>query len=151
MSFLREFGKPVKLPAVGHFVATEHFVISKGGKVPISYIGKNFRRWLLPVVETGVPAMILRKRKLLEWSVDVPIITEIGGYEKAETPQAHIHAFLGNAYRYREEGYVFYAVTALGTVCVAFAAWRGVGWRLGEEDPVSEPHPWRPGRVIVAR
>ena len=148
VELLQDIGEPIEFPAVERFVTAEHFVLNKDREVPISYLGDNFKQWLLGLTETNVPAITVRQRKLLKQSVDTPILTALGGEIKAKTFMAHVHEFLKTADR--TKWYLFYITTVSGTVCALYAGWYGDGWYL-DAYSVSDPGPWRDGGVVVAR
>ena len=139
---LQQIGEPVEFSAAERFVVSDHFVLNNDKEVPISYMGQNFRGWLLGLVETAVPAMALCRRKLLRASVDAPILKTLGGEARVTTFMANVYEFLKTADK--KEWYVFYITTVSGTVCTVRADWYGDGWRLAA-DPVSYPLPWGAG------
>lgn len=149
---LEEVGVPVELSAVAHFVARDKFKVDVRGELPISYLGANFRANFLNVVETDVPAVRLKQRKLLKKSVDIPILRALGDEdpakaEKARIALAHVFNYLKKADR--SLWFIFYVADAKGTVWAVHAYWGVDGWNVSA-DPVSGPHEWGVGRRVVS-
>lgn len=150
---LEEVGTPIELTAVARFVARDKFVADVNGELPISYLGDNFRANFLDVVETDVPAVTLKQRKLLKSSVDAPILAALGGedprkVEKARVALAHVFSYLKSADR--SLWFIFYVADAKGTVWAVGASWDGGGWLVGA-FPVSYPVEWDAGIRVVSR
>lgn len=145
---LQIVGEPVKFAAVEQFVVAEEFVIGTDREFSVSYLCPNFSRQLLPLFETKVPGVTLRKRELLKSSVDTLIIKAVGGEKKALTCMAHVKRFLQTADR--PQWYLFYVRDCFGVVCAFYAAWRARGWGLNVSS-VSDPNPWYAGYVVVTR
>jgi len=81
------------------FVAKDRFVVDTScrAKVKISGIGDNFDNWFLAGdgrVEDPIGQTDLRSHKLLKYSVDGPIITELGGIEMATTGLTHAFSLM---------------------------------------------------------
>lgn len=71
------------------FVVREKFVIGTAG---ISWFSDQFRAWFLGETQGPAIEMTLRYSKLMKFSVDGPILVELG--DKAETTLAQIFALL---------------------------------------------------------
>lgn len=146
-------GEPVKMSVAGIFIARNEFKITRTGKVPISYFGDNFKNNFLDVVEQNVPTCVLKQRKLLKRSLDVPILAALGDkdlekIEKARTALVHVFDYLKTADR--SKYYLFYVADAKGIVWAVRAVWGDDGWRVGA-DSVSNPGGWRAGHHVVSR
>jgi len=145
---LEEVGQPVDLPAIERFVARQKFVVDQSGELPISYLGDNFRANFLDVVEENVKAAALKQRKLLKRLVDKPILSALGGEEKARVALAHVFDYLKTADR--NLWFIFYVKDAKGVLWAVSAYWRGVGWSVGA-FAVSDPDAWGDGSHVVSR
>ncbi len=84
-AILERLSLTIAIPAVKDFVVREHFVvdISSKAKLKISYLGENFRKICLPMVEKDeVAAEILTANRILEQSFDHVIIAFLGDEPK---------------------------------------------------------------------
>lgn len=150
---LEEVGEPIKLSAVGRFVARDKFVVNRNGELPISYLGDNFKGNFLDVVEESVKPMTAKQRKLRKSSVDGPILAALGDkdlnkIEKARVTLAHAFEFLKTADK--SKWFIFYVADAKGVAWAVFARWNGHGWGV-EASPVTYPGEWNDGRLVVSR
>lgn len=152
---LELIGEPVKLPACTRFVARDKFVKNTDAtaELLISYMGENFHNNFLDVVEKNVKPATLKQRKLLNGSVDTPILSALGdkdpgNIKKAKTALAHVHNFLKTADSNR--WYIFYVADKNGTVRAVFAYWSGGGWFVSA-SAVADPSGWNVNRVVVSR
>jgi hypothetical protein len=145
---LQPIGEPAEFESVEKFVVADEFVLGTGKPFPISFMGDNLKRQLLPLTETAVPKVVLQQRKLLKASVDTPILKELGGEEKARSYMSHIKQFLQAADR--SNWYIFYVVDCFDVLCALYVYWYGDGWDL-DVYPMSDPLVWFAGYVVVAR
>jgi hypothetical protein len=145
---LELYGEPVKVSAVERFVARDKFVIDRNGELPISWLGDNFKTNFLDVVEDNAKAATLKQRKLLKRSVDGPILSALGGVEKAKIALANVFDFLKTADR--TKWFIFYVADAKGTVWAVSAYWDDHGWDVGAL-PVTDPGGWDGGPLVVSR
>ena len=148
-----EEGGLINLSAVDRFVVSEKFKVDVNGELPISYLGDNLWENFLDLVEENVPAMTVRKRKLLKSSPDKRILAALGDnnldkIEKARTYLAHVFEFLKTADR--NKWYVFYVADKNGNVWAVFAAWNVGGWDVGAFS-VQDPIGWCGGDLVVSR
>lgn len=150
---LEEVVEPVHLPAIPRFVAREKFVVDRNGELPISGLGSNFETNFLDVEETGVPAIVLKQRRLRQRSVDTSILaalgdTDLAKIEKARIALAHVFGYLKTA----NCGlwYIFYVADAKGRVWAVHAYWYGGGWYV-EAFSVSDPNEWFTDLHVVSR
>lgn len=143
-------GEPTKVPANDEFVARDKFREDTRGELPIAWLGSNFKTNFLDVVEKKVKGATLKQRKLLSSSLDSPIISALGGEEKAEVSLSHVYDFLKTADR--KVWYIFYVRDAKGILWAVSAGWDSGhdGWRIGA-DSVTDPDEWNAGSRVVSR
>ncbi len=150
------------------FIAKQKFVcdVSKDAKVKIGDLSDNFTNWFLAgdgKIEKPTGEQTLCYSDLRKKSVNDPIITELGGEEKAETSLTELFSLLekqGNG----EEGALFTKNSAvnifyikdmqgvLRTVCVLWfnVGWEDVGWYVGARE-VSRPVEWGGSYRVFSR
>ena len=147
----------VTVPATQRFIAREKFIANTGRKAPvkISYLGSNFLEWFLNKVEEPRPEAQLRYAKLRKYSVDHPILTELGN--SAETTLAEIFqlmlnqpngengALLTNSY-----ANIFYVRDSNNELRAVYVDWVGGGWYVFARS-VGLPYEWRGGRRVFSR
>ena len=139
---------PVAVPAVARFAVRDKFVVGRDGELPIRYIGEDFAAKFGTIVEQGVEAGSLQQHRLVEASIDAPIVEALGGERAADTPLAHLFAFLKSANRSR--WYFFYVADPAGTLWAVDTYWRDGGWDM-EAYSATYPRGWRGGGHVVAR
>lgn len=135
---LLKFLGTVTIPATNEpFITKDRFVVdtSSDASVKISFLGSNFEKWFLGKIEEPIQESILRYHKLIESSVDVPIIAELGGETKAETTLAKIFALMeiqknGEAGALFNNGYanIFYVRDVNGLLRTVLVRWDVDGW-----------------------
>lgn len=150
----------VSVPASAKkFVAKKKFVINTGddASVKISYLGDNFKNEFLGKTEKPFAGSELRQQKLMESSVDGPIIAEIGGEAKAETTLTEIFALMekqgkGQAGALLNNGWwnIFYVRNAKGVLRAVYVGWGGGGWGV-YAGSVEGPIRWYAGRQVFSR
>jgi len=143
----------------GSFVARNHFVVNTKNNAPvkISYLGDNFKDWFFGKQEQPFGGSTLNYGKLSCWSVDGPIIAELGGEEKAETTLTELFALM-EAQKNGEDGplltngyaNIFYVRDVNGVLRAVGAGWSGGGWDVGA-TPVTSPREWRGGDQVFSR
>lgn len=155
----------VTIPAtIEKFVASEKFICDtrKKAKIKIKYIGHNFTEWFSGLgndgkVEASISEQTLRYVRLKKISDDEPIITEIGGEEKAETSLAEMFALMAKQPN-GENGAlltsglanIFYICDKNAVLRTVFCLWRGDGWRVNA-DSVDAMDRWNIGHQVFFR
>ena len=144
------------------FVAIDKFTKNTGhkAKVRISYIGDTFTEWFLKgngKTEESIYESNLRYHKLLQGSVDSPIIAELGGEEKAETTLTEIFSLMekqskGEAGVLLNSGWanIFYIRDMKGLLRVVFVYWYDDGWYVSVHS-VEYPDGWYSGNRVFSR
>ncbi|MST04338.1 MAG: hypothetical protein EXS49_02110 [Candidatus Pacebacteria bacterium] len=157
---LQLVGEMIELPgSTEYFVAREHFVVGskKAGVPKIVVIGGNFTNWMLVKNENPIGPTVLRRRKLLKWSLSGPILNELGGEAKAETTLQEIFSLLklqpnGEYGSLLTNGYanIFYVCDAKGELCPVYVGWHGGGWAV-HAGSVTDPYEWCEGYQVFSR
>lgn len=141
------------------FVAKKKFVVdtSNKAKVKISYLGDNFKEWFLSKAEEPIEKTELRYGRLKERSVDEPIITEIGGEEKAETSLTEVFSLMemqknGEDDVLLNNGYanIFYVRDRALVLRTVGVSWYRDGWDV-DADTVEGPGRWSVGYQVFSR
>ncbi len=141
------------------FTARDRFVVNtkKNAPVKISYLGDNFKAWFLGKEEQPFAGSTLNCSKLSRYSVDGPIIKELGGEEKAETTLAELFSLMemqknGESGALLTNGYanIFYIKDTAGGLRTVDARWGGVGW-LVHAFAVAHPYEWSDGCRVFSR
>ena len=146
-------------PTAFPFSVSEHFVCGTGPdtEVKVSYLGDKFRAWFLAKTEEPKGETVLRYATLRKSSVDAPIITELGGEEKAETSLCEMF-FLMEQQKHGEDGIlltngyanIFYIKDQTGVLRTVSVYWDDGGWGVdagSTEDPIT----WYDGRQVFSR
>ena len=158
---LLELVTTVSVAACEKFIASECFKVDTGrkAKVKIAFLWDNFSKHFLPKTEEGVLAGELKVHKLLQSSLDAPIMTELGDPQSYSTTLADMWAMLqmqpnGEEGALLVNGYanIFYIHDAGGNLWVVYALWRSDdgGWRV-EAYSVGGPGGWFGGDLVVSR
>jgi len=146
----------VTVPATGRFIAREKFVLNSDRKalVKISYLGSNFSEWFLGKIEEPKPWMQLRYAKLLKYSVDRPVLAELGN--TAEITLAEVYALMehqpnGENGTLLTNGYtnIFYVRDVNGELRAVLVCWDGDGWGVFA-DSVVRPGEWSVGSRVFS-
>ena len=144
------------------FVAKEKFVRDTGrkAKVKISYLGDNFTSWFLNgdgKIEDPISEQTLCCHKLREFSVDGPIITELGGEAKAETTLSEMFSLMEEQGKGEDgvllnNGYanIFYVKDRSGVLRAVHVYWDVDGWDVSARS-VERPFRWHDGRQVFSR
>ena len=172
-NFLRYIGGQGKivfdtiLAFVGTWIApatTEPFVVSekcvvdtsRKAKVKISFLGNNFRAWMLGKVEEPGGETVLRHARLTKNSVDKPILDELG--DKAETALTDIFAMMMEQPNGEKEGNlladgpanIFYVRNINGVLRAVDVYWYDGGWYVNAYS-VENPYTWYAGYRVFSR
>lgn len=157
---LLDFIGTVEVPATTKkFVAKEHLVkdTSNKARVKISYFGDNFTGWFLEKIEKPITGTTLRYYKLKRYSVDRPIIAELGGETKAETTLAEMFSLMekqanGESGALLTNGYanIFYVRDVNAVLRAVSCYWRSDGWYM-DADSVDNPYGWLDGCQVFSR
>lgn len=132
------------------FVAKDKFVvdISEESRVKISRLGNNFKEWFLGKCEDPFSGGTVYGRKINKGSVDGPILTELGGQEKAETTLTETYAMMsaqpnGKSGDLLNNGFanVFYVRDINNTLRAVRLNWDGDGW-IVDAHSVKDPIDW---------
>lgn len=161
-SNLLELVTTVSTPAIPTFCAKDHFKADRSGEVKIGYISDYFRDAFLSggkKVGANIAAATLRIHKLVASSVDIPIITELGGEEVAETTLAQMYELM-KAQGQGQQGIlftsgdinIFYVRDAKGTLWAVSCFWFSYygGWGVSARS-VADPSEWFVGRQVFSR
>lgn len=158
---LLELVATVPVAACERFVAKEHFKVDtrRKAKVKIAFLWDNFSKHFLPKTEEGVLAGELKVHKLLQSSLDGPIMTELGDPRAYSTALADMWAMLvsqpnGEEGALRVNGYanIFYIHDTEGNLWAVDAYWHSDagGWDVYARS-VEDPHGWHGGLRVVSR
>jgi hypothetical protein len=141
------------------FVAKDNFVVDTGrnAKVKIAHLSDNFKTWFMGVTEEAFPGSTIYGRQLKKSSVDVPILTELGGQEKAIITLTELYAAMA-AQPNGEDGdlmnngraNIFYIPDNTGTLRVVDVHWNVFGWFVSAYS-VGVPSDWRVGYQVFSR
>ena len=158
-----ELVSTVMVPAItGKFVAREKFVrdTSRKARVKISYLGDNFTAWFLNgdgKTEDLESEQTLRYHKLKKYSVDGPIIAELGGKAKAETTLTEMFSLMekqanGEDGVLLSNGYanIFYIKDSAVVLRTVGVSWIDDSWYV-DADSVERPDGWSDGDRVFSR
>ena len=133
------------------FIARDELAVGVNG---IVYVSENFKQWFVPKVESLGTEITLRYAKLLEASLDAPIIEELGN--TAETMLAYIAALMKRQKTDKSgalltNGYanVFYVKDVMGVLRAVDVYRRDDGW-LVFASSVSHPRRWHDGYRVFS-
>lgn len=158
---LLELVTTVSVAACEKFVAKEHFKVdtSRKAKVKIAFLWDNFSKHFLPKTEEGVLAGEIKVNKLLQSSLDAPIMTELGDPRSYSTTLADLWALLEKQPNGEEgallvNGYAntLYIHDTEGNLWAVFASWYAAygGWYV-EALSVGRPGRWVDGIQVLSR
>lgn len=162
-SFILELVSTIVVNAtIDKLVAKEKFVRDTGGKakVKISYFGGNFTSWFLNgdgKTEDPISEQTLHYYKLRQYSVDGPIIDELGGAEKSETTLSEMFSLMEKQGK-GEDGVlmnngcanIFYPKDSAGVLRAVHLRWYDGGWRI-DTYSVDDPSMWSEGDRVFSR
>jgi len=142
--------EPVEIAALP--ARTEPFDIRESFDKPVgirfSDVWNEFKKRFYGKVEAPHPELRLQKHRLLRIAPDGPIIDELGGADKVETPICAAFALVrrqarGAAGFLQVNGYanIFYSRDLKGVLCAVRIGWDGEGWVV-DAIPVEDPLAW---------
>ena len=144
------------------FVAKDRFVVNtkRNAPVKISYLGDNFKACFLNgngKTEDPISKQTLRYHKLRQYSVDGPIINELGGEEKSETTLTEMFSLMekqknGKNGVLLNNGYanIFYIRDKNGVFRAVRVFWYDDGWDV-DAYSVEYPGRWLGGHHVFSR
>ncbi|KKW24694.1 MAG: hypothetical protein UY70_C0005G0017 [Candidatus Kaiserbacteria bacterium GW2011_GWB1_52_6] len=154
------FAGSFKTVGTEEFVAAKNYVIdtSERARVRISWLGGNFKTYLLPKIEHNIAASDLKLQTLRRSSIDLPknaeepgTIAGLGGLEKAETSLYEFFETLAHKQATQDFTWLIGYVRDDNNVLWAVSAhWYGGGWGV-EAYSLRLPFGWRAGREFVSR
>ena len=154
------FSGTFKTPGVKEFIVKQKFIVdtSENARVRISYLGDNFKKYLLQKVERDIAASDLKLSKLKRSQHDLPMSDEepgtiagLGGLTKAETTLYEFYETLAHKQAVDDFSWtVDYGRDDNGVLWAVDAHWYDGGW-LVEADSVTYPYSWRDGDDFVSR
>lgn len=155
---LLEFVTTSSVLAIEGFKAADHFKVdTKTSGLRIAWLGDNFKENFLRKKEGATASSELKVHRLLESSLDTPIVTELA--DKCEIKLGQFFALLlkqgkGEPGPLLVNGYanIAYIRDINGVLWAVRAHWssdRG-GWSF-EAFSVEYPHGWRTGGRVVSR
>lgn len=148
------------IPATSElFVAKEKFVLNTDPEagVLISHLSDNFNLWFGNKIEEPIGEQTLCCHKLLQSSMDVEIIDELGGEAKVETTLSELH-FLMEGQKHGESGDLlnnsrtnkFYIKDVAGVLRAVHVYWYDDGWHVLAFS-VEGPGRWGVGYRVLSR
>ena len=160
MPALFTFAGTFKTEGTKKFVAAKNYVINtdENARVRISYIGGNFKTYLLSKVEHDIAASDLNLQKLRRSSIDLPknadepgTIAGLGGLEKAETGLYEFFETLAHKQATKDFSWVVgYVRDDNNVLWAVHARWNDDGW-LVEAYSVTNPCSWGADDGFVSR
>lgn len=153
----------VVIPATTErFFARDRFVVNTSHDAPvkISYHGDNFKEWFLNgvgKVEEPAGEQTLRYARLCQFSMDSPIIAELGGEAKVEATLSAVF-FLMEKQRHGQKSVllvdghasIFYVKDTAGALRAVRLRWYSDGWDMGAGS-VEGPRVWIGGGRVFSR
>ena len=135
------------VPAAGEpFVVRNQFKTAAG--VRFATVWDDFKTHFWTKIEPPRPALTIRKYKLLSFAPDGPIIAELGGEAKVESPLSAAFALLqrqpgGQAGFLQTNGFanIFYVRDVKGVLCAVRIGLADDGWVV-DAIPVADPLAW---------
>ncbi|MFH0891533.1 MAG: hypothetical protein V1867_02005 [Candidatus Falkowbacteria bacterium] len=152
---LDPIGTLIIAPTTKLFVARDHFVENTGSKakVKIAYLDGGFQNGFIGKTEGPFGGSELRYGKLRRSSIDIPIINELGGEDKAETTLTELWGALlkqphGEKGSLHTNGYVniFYIRNKSGVLRAVYTNWRNDGWNL-YANSIEDTRVWHAGHL----
>lgn len=147
------------LPAHDRFVVRDHFKVDTSDTAPvkIGYLGENFKKHFLDKIEEAGTECKLRIDKLLEDSLDKPILSDLS--DRAETTMARVWQLLllqpkGEEGKLLTNGFanIFYVRDDKGVLWAVYVRWySGCGdWDV-EACSAEFPGRWDAGYQVISR
>lgn len=150
-SLLMEPNDLIECSSVPLFIACENFVENRDGEVPIAFIYGDARDFL-DVREENVPAVALKRHKVLKRATDTNIVAALGDkdlvkIESSRSYAAHVHAFLRD-WASIFECYTCFVLGASGNP-LSLHIWNDDGWHI-EVLPVPYPRELEIGDYVIS-
>ena len=144
----------VELSGVAKFVAADAFTKENG----IAYMGENFRKFILSVVEQNISATTLTVSDLTEAAKDMRIATALEVDRKGEVALAHFFELLqrqkkpGDLGSLRTDGgtNAAYIIGVDGNTWAVYAGLNSDGWRVNVY-PLGDRSRWDAGNRFLSR
>lgn len=149
----------IAVPAIETFIAGAKFALGETDGVKIGWLGDNFKTNFGTKTENGVTAQNLRIHRLRKYSVDAPIIAELGGEELIETNLATMWEMMkkqghGEQGDLLVNGYanIFYIRDSAGALWAVDCSWYSFNgdWNV-HAYPVANPYRWIEGDQVFSR
>ncbi len=161
LPILRGYGKVVVelLQLLGEiaFSGVSRFSARDSFTEPKFWLGDDFKLWFGEKVEESVKPSTLCYHKLLRSSLDAPIISALGGEEKAEVSLAEIFHLISLQPKGEEgdlltSGYanIFYVRGVNNVLRVVRVYWYGGRWYVRAHE-TSYPHEWYDENRVFSR
>lgn len=138
------------VPPTDGFVVCDKFVVDISDKVNvrIAWLGSNFKERFFEKIEEPTEESQLCYHKLLEQSLDLPIIASLGGEDKAETTLAQVFSLMekqgggeAGVLLINGSANIFYVRDVNGVLRAVYVDLHGDGWRVYARS-VESPHRW---------
>jgi hypothetical protein len=151
--------KTIKQPKSRLFNASQFFVEEKQPDGIKFYLGYNFKEYFLKGTEIVVSDGDIQVYMLNKYSVDEPIIKELGGEKQAETSLFHLAEFIrkqpkGEKGELLTDGQfnIFYIRGSDGELWAVHCSWSSGRGHWGvHADPVAFQYGWGAGRQVFSR
>lgn len=153
-------GTTVVSPTTVPFAAKDHFVVNTKPSAPVRIASLwGDTAWFTEKVEYPFRGSTLKYGKLSRWSVDGPMIAELGGEEQAETTLTELFALMsaqpnGKSGPLLTDGRVniFYIKDATGSLSAVHVRWHAIdgGWHVNASS-VTYPCEWHDGSRVFFR
>lgn len=156
---LLEFVGRITVPSTtGRFDAEMWFKLNRqaNGLPQISDLGVNFKNWFMGKEEKPIGETNLFSHQLKWSSLDSPILTTLGGEERAETTLTAIFCLMSlqktGQTGHLLNGYanIFYVRDVSGLLRAVRVHWGSGGWVVGAH-PVGRPVPWGADDRVFSR
>lgn len=116
---LLDISGPIDLPSAGRFVAHEGFTFGTGDnvgdKLPLSSPSENFVSVFFDLVEEDVRPVAVTLRRLLQCSAEEPILSVLGGRDRAKIALVHMKMFLKERAD-KTDAFLFYVADKRGVI-----------------------------------
>lgn len=146
-TMLKKIGESIELPAISIFSVKDEIFGCSRETLPVGGAGEEMKFHFMGLVEKDVSARKLQEFELQKHSLDDPIISMVGGKEKATITFAHAHQYLKTADRIFH--YLFYIDDIEGQCVGVYAYWTVEGWDF-YACPLWVPFGWHRGVRILA-
>jgi len=156
---LEPIGEVIVPATAGRFVPKKRFVVKSNARVKISCLGDNFKEKYLDggKIEDPIRETTLRYAKLREWSLDGPIIAELGGLERSEMMLSEMFSLMEKQGKgefgvllNNGGGNIFYIKDQDGTLRSVRVNWYNGGWDV-DANSVEYPDTWYVGNQVFSR